>query len=71
MYFAVFEMFILCLNPLSVNALLYKSLDLLNIVSSSEKVLILTDILPGRFLMIFGGWLEKMLIYNGLLSVLL
>ena len=73
MYFAVFEMMkcwifeifkILCLNPLSTNALLYKSLDLLNVASSADKVLILLDLLPGRFLITFGGCLERMLIYN-------
>ena len=31
----------------------------------------LLDILRGRFLIIFGQWLERMLIYNGLLSGLL
>ena len=62
---------ILCLNSLSTKTLLYKQLDLLNVVSSTDKVLILLDILPGRFLMKFGGWLEGMLIYNGLLSGLL
>ena len=41
-----------------------KSLDLLNVASSADKVLILLDLLPGRFLIIFGGWLERMLIYN-------
>ena len=50
------------------NALLQKSL---NVLSSANKVLILLDILSGRFLGIFGGWLEGMLIYNGLLSCLL
>ena len=60
---------ILCLNPLSANALLYKSLDLLNVVSSAHKLLILLDILPGRFLIILRGWFERMLIYNGLLSL--
>ena len=39
--------------------------------SSADKVLILLDILPGRFLIIFGGWLKRMLICNGLLSELL
>ena len=38
--------------------------------SSADKVLILLDILPGRFLIIFGGWLERMLICNGSLSEL-
>ena len=41
--------------------------DLLNVVSSPDKVLILLDILSG----IFGWWLERMLMYNGLLSGLL
>ena len=58
-------------DPLSANALLYKSLDLLKVVSCTDKILILLDILPGRLLIIFGGWLERMLIYNGLLSGLL
>ena len=62
---------VLCLYPLSANALLYKSLDLLNVVSSADNVLILLDILPGRFVIISGRWLEKMLIYNGLLCGLL
>ena len=66
--FCCFRNVILCLNPFSVNALLYKSLDLLNVVSSADKLLILLDIFSGRFLIIFGGWLESMLIYNGLLS---
>ena len=57
---------LLCLNLLSANELLYKTLDLLKVVSSADKVLSLLDILTGRFLIIFGGWLEKMLIYNGL-----
>ena len=61
----------LCSNPLSVNVLLYKSLVLLNVVSSADKLFTPLDILPGRFLIIFGGWLERMLIYNGLLSGLL
>ena len=34
-------------------------------------MLIILEILPGRFLIIFGGWLEGMLIHNGLLSGLL
>ena len=41
--------FILCSNPLSANALLYKSLDLLNVVSCTDKLLILLDKLPGKF----------------------
>ena len=61
----------LSLNPLLVNALLHKSLDLLNVVPFAEKVLILLDISSWRFLIIFGGWLERMLIYNGSLSGLL
>ena len=69
--FCCFWNVILCLNPLLANALLYKSLDLLKVVSSADKVLILLDILPGRFLIIFGGQLERMLIYNRLLSGLL
>ena len=60
-----------CLNPLSPNASFYKSLDLLNVVSSADKVLILLHILSRRFFVIFAGWLERMLIYNGLLSGLL
>ena len=60
---------ILCLNALS-NVLLYKSLDLLNVLSA-VKVLILLDMLSRRFLVVFGRWLERMLIYNGLLSGLL
>ena len=63
--FCCFWNVILCLNPLSANALLYKSLDLLKVVSSADKVLILLDILPGRLLIIFGGWLERILIYDG------
>ena len=66
--FCSFSNVILCLNPLSANALLYKSLDLLNVVLSADKLLIRLDILPGRVLIIFGGWLERILIYNGLLS---
>ena len=66
--FCCFWNVILCSNPLLANALLHKSLDLLNVVSSPDKLLILSGILPGRFLIIFGGWLEMMLIYNGLLS---
>ena len=66
MYFNIFDLDLD--SPLSANALLYKSLDLLNVLSSADKLLILLDILPGRHLMIFGGWLEWMLIYNGLLS---
>ena len=62
---------ILCINPLSANALLYKSLDLLNVVSSADKVLALLEILSRKFLITFGGWLERMLIYNGSLSGLL
>ena len=69
--FCCFPNVILCLNPLSANAFLHKSLDLSNVVSTAYKLLILLDILPGRFLIIFGGWLERMLIYNGLLSGLL
>ena len=57
-----------CLNSLSANAVLYTSLDLLNVVSSADRLLILLDTLLGRFLIMFGGWLETMLIYNGLLS---
>ena len=68
--FCCFWNVILCLDPLSVNALLNKSLDLLNVVSSADKVLILLGILPGRFFIIFRGWLEWMLICNGLLSSL-
>ena len=77
MLFVIVEVFccfwnvILYLNPLSANAFLYKSLDLLNVVSSADKLLILLDIFSGRFLIIFGGWLERMFIYNGLLSGLL
>ena len=59
------------LNSLLTNALLYKSLDLLNFASSANKVLILLDILFGRFLIIFGACLKKMLICNGLLFGLL
>ena len=66
--FCCFWNVILCSNPLSANALLYKSLDLLNVVLSADKLLIPLDILPGRVLIIFGGWLERILIYNGLLS---
>ena len=66
--FCSFSNVILCLNPLSANTLLYKSLDLLNVVLSADKLLIPLDILPGRVLIIFGGWLERILIYNGLLS---
>ena len=69
--FCCFRNVIRCSNPLSANVLLYKSLDLLNVVSSADKLLTLLDILPGRFLIIFGGWLERMLICNGLLSGLL
>ena len=69
--FCCFWNVILCLNLLSANPLLYKSLDLLNVVSSADQVLILLDILPGTFLIIFWGWLESMLIYNELLFGLL
>ena len=69
--FCCFWNVILCINPFSANALLYKSLDLLNIVSSADKVLVLLDILSGKFLITFGGWLDRMLIYNGSLSGLL
>ena len=34
-------------------------------------MLIILEIWPGMFLIIFGGWLERMLIHNGLLSGLL
>ena len=57
-----------CLNSLSANALLCKSLDLLNVISSADKLLTLLDILSGRFLIMFG---ECMLIYNGLFYGLL
>ena len=66
--FCYFWNVIICLNTLLVNALLYKSLDLLKVASSPDKVLFLLDIFPGRFLILFGGWLKRMLIYNGLLS---
>ena len=36
---------ILCLTPLSTNILLYKPLDLLNVVSSPGKLLIFLDII--------------------------
>ena len=52
---------ILGLNPLLVNVL-YKSLDLLKVVSFADKLFILLDILLGRFLIIFGRSLERMLI---------
>ena len=55
-------------KALSANVFLYKSFELLNIVSSADRLLILLDILLGRFLTIFGGWLERMLIYNRILS---
>ena len=66
--FCYFWNVIICLNTLLVNALLYKSLDLLKVASSPDKVLFLLDIFLGRFLILFGGWLKRMLIYNGLLS---
>ena len=66
--FCSFWNVILCLNLLSANAFLYKSLYLLKVVSSADKLVILLEILPGRILVIFGGWLERMLIYIGLLS---
>ena len=69
--FCCFWNVILCSNPLLTNAFLYKSLDLLQAVSSADQLLILLDILPGRFLIIFGEWLASMLIYNGILSGLL
>ena len=59
---------ILWLNPLLANVFLYKSLDLLNVVQSADKLLNLLDKFLERFLIIFGGQLERMLIYNGLLS---
>ena len=62
--FSCFWNVILYLNPLSANALLYKSLDLLNVVSSADKVLILLDIFSGRFLIIFGGWYYYMVLYG-------
>ena len=43
-YLSVIEMWSLSLDPLSANALLHKSLDLLNVVSSADKLLILLDI---------------------------
>ena len=59
---------ILWLNPLLANVFLYKSLDLLNVVQSADKLLNLLDKFLERFLIIFGGQLERMLIYNGFLS---
>ena len=56
-YYAVSEM-LSCLNQLLTNELLHKSSDFLNVVSSADRVLTLLDILPGRFLIIFGGWLN-------------
>ena len=38
------------------------------IIMIPDKLVTLLEILPGRILVIFGGWLERMLIYNGLLS---
>ena len=43
--------------PAKMANALYKSLNLLNLVSSADKVLILLEILPGRFLIIISGWL--------------
>ena len=43
--------------------------DLLHAVA--DKFSILLDIVLGRLLHIFGGWLERMLIYTGLLPGLL
>ena len=42
-------------KALSANVFLYKSFELLNIVSSADRLLILLDILLGRFLTMFGG----------------
>ena len=53
---------VLCLNSLSANALRYKYLDLLNIFSSADKLLILLDILLVKLLIIFGRWLDRMFI---------
>ena len=49
-----------------INTLLCKSLDLLDVVPFPDKLLILLDKLFGRFSIIFGGWLERILVYNGL-----
>ena len=43
----------------------------LKTVSSHGNLFIRQDILPKRFLIILGGWLEFTLMYNGLLSGLL
>lgn len=51
---------------LLINTLLCKSLDLLDVVPFPDKLLILLDKLFGRFSIIFGGWLESILVYNGL-----
>ena len=63
---------ILRLNQLSPKVLLHKYLDLLYVASSAYKLLIFyIHIFLGRFLVIFGELLERMLIYNGILSGLL
>ena len=62
---------VLCLNSLSANVFWFKYLDLLNIVSSADQLLVLSDILRGKFLIIFGRWLDITLIYNGVLFGLL
>ena len=50
------------------NSLLYNSLILLNAASPADTLIILLDILLWKFLIIFGGWLQRMLMCNGLLS---
>ena len=69
--FCCFWNVILCLNSLSFNGLVYKSLDLSNVVLSVDKVLIPLEILSGRFLIIIERWFRRILICNGLLSGLL
>lgn len=51
---------------LLINTLLCKLLDLLDVVPFPDKLLILLDELFGRFSIIFGGWLERILVYNEL-----
>ena len=64
--FCCFWNVILCLNPLSANALLYKSSDLLKVVSFADKVLILLHLLPGRLLIYLKDILKGSYQHNNL-----